>query len=198
MPAQCMVDKKARRQEKLSYLRSFWGSSGLKQGEVGTRASKVGRSFEQRALLTLEKLGFSDVEWVSARIQSFPFDFIATKDGERVLADATVKIRCRSHTKLWLAKSLGMRLFILHVSPAHEDLHYLQEPKTGCFGIPSSFFHSLAIRGPSYRDTVRMKHETPCAICGNPVLSGSGSRARKYCSKDCVREGLRRAAKSRA
>ena len=178
------------------YIRNLWGSTGVSPGTFGG-ASRIGRSYEERGRRTLEAIGFSDVDWVSSKIPSFPFDYIATLDGQRVLVDATVKIKGRATAKFDLSRSLGMRLFLLHLSPLHEGLHFLNEIQSGCYVIPSSFFHSLQSRDPSYKDTVRMKSEQPCEVCTKVILTGNGTRRRKTCSDECKRESLRRTAVSR-
>lgn len=75
----------------------------------------------------LPALGFSQISDMSECSNQFYVDFVATKDGKRVLIDATVKLKAYVPKKAQLALALEMDLYILHVSPKNEKMFVLNK-----------------------------------------------------------------------
>lgn len=147
IPVRYVMDNRAsRRRQKLSYVRSLWGSTGSVSGDPGEKIAKIGRLYEAQSVPLLQSIGFSDIYHVSIEIPAFPFDFIATKDGRRVLLDVTTRVWCRTQPKFKLAGLMGLNLYIVHISPADPETFYVHQPRTGSYSIPMDFFHRLAER----------------------------------------------------
>jgi hypothetical protein len=106
----------------------------------------------------LPSLGFSEIDDLSGYSNQFFIDFIATLDGERVLVDATIKLDAYVPEKAHLAKSLRMKLFILHVSIKSDGLFYLDALGDKVVSkVPASYINSVGGRDPlaEYRNRGR-------------------------------------------
>lgn len=109
------------------FRREVWGTIPLGRFDVA-KSKSYGREAEILAVNThLPAEGFSEIDDFSGCSNQFFIDFVATYEGQRVLVDATVKLHAWIPNKVRLAKSLGMRLFIIHVSLAREGLYFIQE-----------------------------------------------------------------------
>jgi hypothetical protein len=88
----------------------FWGISDY---QTGLKAE----SFAMEKVLP--KLGFIDVYHASAAYRLFPFDFIATYEGQRVLIDVTTGMAKMAGDKqrLSISKALMMPVYILFIKP---------------------------------------------------------------------------------
>lgn len=115
----------------LIFQREVWGTTEIERFEVG-KSKAVGRIAEINALSSiLPNLGFSEIDDFSNYSNQFFVDFIATYNGERVLVDSTIKLKAYIPEKAYLARSLRMRLFILHVSLKNPNLYWLNEVPDG-------------------------------------------------------------------
>lgn len=192
----------ARKAEYGRFCRELWGGSGRGHRQVGGGWAKpYGRIFEQVARETiLPAEGFTEVDDWSEWSNQFLVDFIATWNGERVLVDITAKISAYVPAKKRLARSLRMRLFILHVSPREPTTYWLAEPEGPTSKVPASVLHKLhsnlgPIEGWPYpRDGQRVLRVTvACEICGveHQVVPSKAQRSR-FCSDECRSEARRR------
>lgn len=110
------------------YTRAIWGGSGKGRAEIAHWAQEIGRKFE---VYTLEYIlpmeDFTEVVDLSGSTSNFFIDFVATKDGQRVLVDATIKFNAHVPKKTLLAEALQMPLYIVHVPPAAPHLYHIQQ-----------------------------------------------------------------------
>jgi hypothetical protein len=86
----------------------IWGRSNL---EIAVKAERLAA----RDILPL--LGFSEIYHVSPIHQSFPFDIIASYQGERILLDVTTGMEESIIHQKRIARALRMRFLILFVKP---------------------------------------------------------------------------------
>ena len=124
----------------LHFQRQVWGTSELKRFDVA-RSKPIGRVAEVLARdQFLPANGFTNIDDFSGYSNGFFCDFVATKDGKRVLVDATVKLKAYIPHKVKMAKSLGMVLFIIHVSPLGKLYHINKmEPDRTVCRVPAAF-----------------------------------------------------------
>jgi len=117
----------------------------LNRFDVG-KSQAYGRAGEKKALEILPTLGFSDIEDMCGYSNQFFVDFIATYQGERVLVDATIRLRHHIIEKVKLAKALRMKLFIIHVSPKTDGLFYLSQVplNQSSVRVPAAFLRQAA------------------------------------------------------
>lgn len=130
----------------LHFQRQVWGTSELKRFDVA-KSKVVGRVAEVLARdQFLPASGFSDIDDWSGHSNQFFCDFVATKDGKRVLVDATVRLKAHIPEKVKLARSLGMALFIIHVAPTGK-LFYINEVQPGrkVTRVPAAFIRKHAV-----------------------------------------------------
>ena len=131
----------------LNFQRQVWGTTELNRMDVG-KSKIVGRKGEILARdRHLPAEGFTDIIDFSSLNNQFFIDFVATYNGERVLVDATVKLKAYIPKKIRLANALSMRLFIIHVSVTDTSLYFLHEvpPLTrSVVRVPASFIRKLA------------------------------------------------------
>lgn len=136
------------------FQREVWGTTSLKRMDVG-KCMSFGRKGEVLARdKHLPAEGFTDIVDFAGLTNQFFIDFIATYNGERVLVDATIKINAYIPKKIKLARALGMRLFIIHVSIIDTSLYFLREvPKlsNSVVKVPAGFIRKVATdRGLDY------------------------------------------------
>ena len=86
----------------------IWGSSNRK---IAIKAERLA------AHKILALLGFSEIYHVSSVHWSFPFDIIATYQGERILLDVTTGMEKSITHQKRIAGALRMRFLILFVKP---------------------------------------------------------------------------------
>jgi len=90
---------------------------------------------------------FTEIVDFAGHSNQFFIDFIATYQSERVLVDATIKLKAYIPAKIYLAKALQMRLFVIHVSLADASLYYLHEVpllSNTTVRVPAAFIRKLA------------------------------------------------------
>jgi hypothetical protein len=180
------------------YFRLIWGGAGIGRQDPFT-ARKVGKIYEEIAVnMILPKEGFTDIINLSACSNQFYIDFIATKDGVKVLIDATIKYKAHIPQKVFLAKSLGMPLYILHISPRDTEIYYLVKiPYTQTTSkVPNHIFHEIKERcgivydkspDPTYQTGTRVERIIKlCKQCGATMEVPKWLENRKqFCSKQC-------------
>ena len=104
------------KQDWLKFQRDVWGTIPLGQFEV-CHARGYGRKAEFLARdVYLPAEGFTEISDMSGLSNQFYIDFIATYNGQRVLVDATVKLKAYIPEKILLARALRMPLYMIHVS----------------------------------------------------------------------------------
>ncbi len=139
------------------FQRQVWGTTELGRFDV-SKAKLVGRDAEILARdVILPGLGFSEIDDFSGHSNQFFVDFVATFQGERVLVDATIKLKAYVPDKSFIASALRMKLFILHVSPVRSDLYFLHElvPGRSVIRVPAAFIrekHKLITQGAVSED----------------------------------------------
>lgn len=129
----------------LSFQRDVWGTTEIGRSDP-SKARGVGRTAEIIARdLILPKEGFSDIYDLSGMSNQFFIDFVASYKGERVLVDATIKLKAYFPEKAALAAALRMRLFIIHISPKSKDVYFLHEvvPGRKVTRVPASYIRQL-------------------------------------------------------
>lgn len=130
----------------LLFQREVWGTTEHGFRDVA-KARQTARPYEIAARDTfLPREGFTEIVDMSEMSNQFFVDFIATKDGERVLVDATIKLKAYFPAKAKLAEALGMKLFFIHIAPAGGGLYYLHEVPSGrkVVRVPAAFIRALA------------------------------------------------------
>jgi hypothetical protein len=134
----------------LPFIRSVWGTTEMAKHDVG-KARKIGRIAELKCKQYLAQEGFEMIADLSEKSNQFYIDFICIYQGQRVLVDATIKIKAHVPEKVFLANALGLDLYIIHVSPSTENLYYIQKMKPGVSGcrLPMAFIHSLMLPKPN-------------------------------------------------
>jgi hypothetical protein len=121
----------------LERRRRIWGTSNPRIAQVA----------EDLAFSTiLPRLGFTDLYFVSRRRRLEPFDIIGSKDGERVLVDATTGVGKSGpayRSAVSLCDALRMKRYVLFVKP---DLnHYALKLSSGEHGLHCSAKDLVAI-----------------------------------------------------
>src|SRR3990172_4164110 len=135
-----------RRRDYHRFKRLLWGGSGKGANEVGAWARTFAKRFEKEALNRILPLeGFTKIDNWCNHSNVFFIDFVATKNKERVLVDVTSKWAAHVPEKVKFARSLGLRLFILHISPRNPRSYWLRELRDleRVSKVPMSFFHAL-------------------------------------------------------
>ena len=133
-----------------------WGV-GIVNGQFGKwttedakRAYAVGKRFEEWAGKTvLPAEGFSEIECLSDIQRGSPVDFVATKNGKRVLVDVTIRQGTGIEHKVKMAKALRMDLYIIHVSPVHQNRYWVDEIKSYervYSKVPNQIIRDLALK----------------------------------------------------
>ncbi len=132
----------------LHYQRQVWGTTELKRMDVA-KCKSFGRQGEVLARdRHLPAEGFTNIVDFSGHTNQFFVDFVATYQGERVLIDATIRLHASIPNKIFMAKALGMRLFIIFVSLKDTSLFFIKEvPPLSRAGmkIPAGFIRKSAI-----------------------------------------------------
>lgn len=83
-----------------------------------------GREGEKLAYAWLIQQGYENIVHLSKLWGPFPFDFLAEKNGKKLLIDATIDIVKKiKPIKTELAKSLGFESFVLFVRPNGKSAH---------------------------------------------------------------------------
>lgn len=145
----------------------------------------------------LGPLGFSEVVDCSEMSTGFFVDFIATYQAQRVLVDVTIKMDARAEHKIPMARALGMRLFYIHIPPAHPEEYYFHEIDVAnrtTVKVPLRHIHGMYSRlGVTFEkpaDSTLYNRSTtvvakPCAYCGQTMLQNAGRQHIRYCSLSC-------------
>lgn len=131
----------------LEFQRKIWGTT-----EVGRFDAANAKPFGRKGEIVardehLPANGFTDIVDFAGHSNQFFVDFVATYQGERVLVDATIKLKAYIPTKSRLAAALGMRLFIIHVAIADSRIYFLHEVPHTCKAtrVPAAFIRKLAV-----------------------------------------------------
>lgn len=137
----------------LRFQREVWGTTPFERhNPAGAR--DYGRKFELLALTAyLPREGFTDIDNLSEFSNQFFVDFVASYSGQRVLVDATVKLKAYVPEKMGLAKALRMRLFIIHIAPGRVGLYHINEVPHGrvVSRVPAAIIRDLHGDGPSHQ-----------------------------------------------
>jgi hypothetical protein len=130
------------------FKRRLWGGSGYGAKEVGPWARRYGRRYEEIARdVILPAHGFTEIDDWSGQSNVFFVDFVATREGQRVLVDVSCKWSAYVPEKVRFAASLRMPLYLLMVAPADPTRRYwlhLTKPGRTVFKVPMALFRAWA------------------------------------------------------
>jgi len=84
-------------------------------GESSRRIAKDAEIFA--IMKIIPRLGFCEINHLSAMNRLFPFDIVATLKGERVFIDVTTSLSKVIRRQKAIADALRMRAFVLFVKP---------------------------------------------------------------------------------
>jgi hypothetical protein len=84
----------------------------------GKSSRRIAKDAETFAILKIiPRLGFSEINHLSAINRFFPFDIVATLNDERVFIDVTTSLSKVIRRQKAVADALRMRVFVLFVKP---------------------------------------------------------------------------------
>ena len=115
----------------------------------GDRSLRIGLAAELYAeRFILPKEGFSEIVNLSRQFTYCLFDYVARKDGQRVVVDITTRVAAVIRKKIEFARVLGLPLFIVHVCPSDGKTYYVAkiEGSNVSSHVPPDVLDAIAYR----------------------------------------------------
>lgn len=127
------------RRENRAKMKKLWTGRDHDQSKL----RQWGRETEDIAeQIILPALGFTDIMALNKITGNATWDFAATKNGCRVLVDASSCVQKDVRIKNRMAEAIGLDLYVLFVSPRDHRFHHLHRVRkgTGRCDVPLATF----------------------------------------------------------